>query len=181
MRILNPAEELPLISICVPAFNHEDFIDAALESARLQAYPNKEIIVIDDGSSDKTAECIENWVGQHHFELPVVYRTRANRGVTATLNELIEMSRGEYLVWLASDDSLLPDSLIEARVCQYANTPDGHFIVDRHPGADNVWLVGGGSGHGFKLGPALGDFVARRVLTGRDTHPFFSLQRFERS
>lgn len=71
--------------------------------------------------------------------------------------------------------------LIEARVCQYANTPDGHFIVDRHPSADNVWLVGGGSGHGFKLGPALGDFVARRVLTGRDTHPLLSLQRFERS
>ena len=71
--------------------------------------------------------------------------------------------------------------LIEARVCQYANTPDGHLIVDRHPSADNVWLVGGGSGHGFKLGPALGDFVARRVLTGRDTHPLLSLQRFERS
>ena len=44
--------------------------------------------------------------------------------------------------------------LLEARVCQYENSPDQHLIVDRHPGAGNVWLVGGGSGHGFKLGPA---------------------------
>src|SRR5205807_1680421 len=40
--------------------------------------------------------------------------------------------------------------LVEARVCQYENSPDEHFIVDRHPRADHVWLVGGGSGHGFK-------------------------------
>ena len=45
--------------------------------------------------------------------------------------------------------------LIETRVCQYENTPDNHFIIDRHPAAENVWLLGGGSGHGFKHGPAL--------------------------
>src|SRR5580704_17960374 len=44
--------------------------------------------------------------------------------------------------------------LVEARVCQYENTSNGDFLVDRHPGHDNVWLVGGGSGHGFKHGPA---------------------------
>lgn len=53
--------------------------------------------------------------------------------------------------------------LVETRVCQYENTPHGDFLVDRHPDFENVWLVGGGSGHGFKHGPALGEYVAGRV------------------
>lgn len=53
--------------------------------------------------------------------------------------------------------------LLEARVCQYTNTPSGDLLLDRHPDRDNVWLVGGGSGHGFKLGPAVGAYVAARV------------------
>jgi glycine/D-amino acid oxidase-like deaminating enzyme len=51
--------------------------------------------------------------------------------------------------------------LVESRVCPYENSPDGNFIFERHPEADNVWLLGGGSGHGFKHGPAVGELVAR--------------------
>ena len=51
-------------------------------------------------------------------------------------------------------------------MCQYEQSPDEHFIIDRHPEAANAWLVGGGSGHGFKHGPAVGELVARLVLTG---------------
>jgi glycine/D-amino acid oxidase-like deaminating enzyme len=68
--------------------------------------------------------------------------------------------------------------LLESRVCQYENSPDHHFIVDRHPEAANVWLVGGGSGHGFKHGPALGELVAGNVLGEKPTEPLFSLSRF---
>ncbi len=66
--------------------------------------------------------------------------------------------------------------LVESRVCQYENTSNGDFLIDRHPGLENVWLVGGGSGHGFKHGPAVGDYVARAV-TGelRTPEPRFSL------
>ncbi len=53
--------------------------------------------------------------------------------------------------------------LLEARVCQYTNTPSGDLLIDRLPGHDNVWLAGGGSGHGFKLGPAVGAYVASRI------------------
>jgi glycine/D-amino acid oxidase-like deaminating enzyme len=67
--------------------------------------------------------------------------------------------------------------LLEARVCQYENSPDGHFIIARHPEAKNVWLVGGGSGHGFKLSPALGECVAIHLLEGSDPKPFFGLKR----
>ena len=54
--------------------------------------------------------------------------------------------------------------LVETRVCQYTNTADGHYLIDRHPAASNVWLVGGGSGHGYKNGPALGEKLAGWVL-----------------
>jgi glycine/D-amino acid oxidase-like deaminating enzyme len=60
-------------------------------------------------------------------------------------------------------------------VCQYEQTADSNFIVDRHPEAANVWLVGGGSGHGFKHGPALGEHVALRVLGEAPEEPKFSL------
>ncbi|HJR58296.1 MAG TPA: FAD-dependent oxidoreductase [Vicinamibacterales bacterium] len=63
-------------------------------------------------------------------------------------------------------------------VCQYENSPDSHFIVDRHPGASNVWIVGGGSGHGFKMGPALGEMVAWLVLSDGTPDPQFGLARF---
>jgi len=54
--------------------------------------------------------------------------------------------------------------LLESRVCQYEDSTDHKFIVDRHPEADNVWIVGGGSGHGFKHGPVVGEMVADAVL-----------------
>ena len=53
--------------------------------------------------------------------------------------------------------------VLETRVCQYENTSNGDFLIDRHPGFENVWLVGGGSGHGFKHGPAVGEYVAALV------------------
>jgi sarcosine oxidase len=68
--------------------------------------------------------------------------------------------------------------LIEARVCQYENSPDGHLILDRHPALTNVWVAGGGSGHGFKLGPAVGDLLARRILKGTELPSMFRLGRF---
>ena len=54
--------------------------------------------------------------------------------------------------------------LLESRVCQYENSADQNFILDRHPEAANVWIVGGGSGHGFKHGPAIGKLVSDAVL-----------------
>jgi glycine/D-amino acid oxidase-like deaminating enzyme len=54
--------------------------------------------------------------------------------------------------------------LLESRVCQYENSTDHDFILDQHPEARNTWIVGGGSGHGFKHGPAMGEMVADAVL-----------------
>jgi monomeric sarcosine oxidase len=65
--------------------------------------------------------------------------------------------------------------LVEARVCQYENTSNGDFLIDRHPDFTNVWLVGGGSGHGFKHGPAVGEYAAALILQGGVVDPRYSL------
>lgn len=69
--------------------------------------------------------------------------------------------RAQLRTFLAERFPDLRDApVLETRVCQYENTPTGNYIVDRHPDMSNVWIVGGGSGHGFKNGPAMGQYVA---------------------
>jgi sarcosine oxidase len=68
--------------------------------------------------------------------------------------------------------------LVETRVCQYENTTDHNFIIDRHPVNTNVWIVGGGSGHGFKHGPALGEMAARLVIKDESAEAVYRLERF---
>ena len=66
--------------------------------------------------------------------------------------------------------------VLETRVCQYENTSNGDFLIDRHPDHDNVWLVGGGSGHGFKHGPTVGEYVVARISGNEQgIEPRFSL------
>jgi glycine/D-amino acid oxidase-like deaminating enzyme len=70
--------------------------------------------------------------------------------------------------------------LVETRVCQYEQTSDSHFIVDRHPLNENVWLLGGGSGHGFKHGPAIGEELAELILKDHEPAPIWRLNRFKK-
>jgi sarcosine oxidase len=84
----------------------------------------------------------------------------------------------DYLAYRFPDLKGAP--VLEARVCQYEQSPDEHFIIDRHPGASNAWIIGGGSGHGFKHGPALGELVARLVLSGAAPDEQFRLSRLAR-
>lgn len=65
--------------------------------------------------------------------------------------------------------------VLETRVCQYENTSNGDFLIDRHPLFENVWFAGGGSGHGFKHGPAVGEYLSRRILDGVEPEPRFSI------
>jgi sarcosine oxidase len=71
--------------------------------------------------------------------------------------------------------------LLSAEVCQYENSPDGNLIIDRHPDAKNVWLVGGGSGHGFKLSPAVGEIAANAILAGKEVPKQFHLDRLQKT
>jgi sarcosine oxidase len=68
----------------------------------------------------------------------------------------------------------------ETRVCQYENTSNGDFLIDRHPDFENVWLVGGGSGHGFKHGPAVAEYVVAMLSDSEDVEPRFTLSSKKR-
>jgi glycine/D-amino acid oxidase-like deaminating enzyme len=84
----------------------------------------------------------------------------------------IALARG----WLRRRFPAMADApVVETRVCQYENTATGDFLIDRHPDHDNVWMVGGGSGHGFKHGPAIGEYVMRLITAGIAPEPRFLL------
>jgi sarcosine oxidase len=84
----------------------------------------------------------------------------------------VEMARA----WLGRRMPALANAPItETRVCQYENTDTGDFLIDRHPDFDNVWIAGGGSGHGFKHGPAVGEYVAGVVQGSARREPRFAL------
>ena len=65
--------------------------------------------------------------------------------------------------------------LLEAHVCQYSNSWNGDFLIDQHPEIDNLWIVGGGSGHGFKHGPAVGLYVTKQIAEGAAPQKRFTL------
>lgn len=67
-------------------------------------------------------------------------------------------------------------TLRSACVCHYENTPTGDFLIDRHPGIENGWFVGGGSGHGFKHAPAIAEYVLNAIESGGAQEPRFSLE-----
>lgn len=74
--------------------------------------------------------------------------------------------------------ALAASPVVDSRVCQYENTSNGDFLIDRHPDFENVWIAGGGSGHGFKHGPAVGEYAAARVTGAAEPaiEPRFSLE-----
>jgi len=101
---------IPLVSIIIPAYNHEKYVQETLDSIVNDSYPNKEIVIIDDGSTDKTDNVVEEWI-KNHNEIVVQYKSRENKGVSTTLNELINVAQGEYICIVASDDYLLDNGI----------------------------------------------------------------------
>lgn len=91
-----------------------------------------------------------------------------------------ESSSAEMRRYVARRFPGLKDApIVETRVCQYENTSNGDFLIDRHPEIRNVWFAGGGSGHGFKHGPAVGEYVADQILDGKPSEPRFLLSAKE--
>ncbi len=99
----------PLVSILVPLYNHEDYIVSCLESVCQETYPSKELIIIDDGSPDNSAQRVRDWLlsREHTLNFPVKFTSRPNMGVSETLNELFRSSNGDFIAFLSSDDQLI--------------------------------------------------------------------------
>lgn len=95
-----------LVSILIPAFKSENWIAETLRSAVNQTWPHKEIIVVDDGSSDKTLEIAKQFESQL-----VLVVTQPNRGAPSARNHAFSLCRGDYIQWLDADDVLAPDKI----------------------------------------------------------------------
>jgi len=102
------APEDVLVSVAIPSFNHRRFIGRAIDSALAQTHRSIEVVVIDDGSTDGSAEFLRE---RYASDSRVVLRFRENRGAHATIDEAIALSRGEYIAILNSDDEFLPTRL----------------------------------------------------------------------
>lgn len=95
----------PLVSILIPCYNAETWIAQCLESALGQSYSNKEIIVVDDGSTDNSLEIIKKFSQKIYFE------TQTNQGGNAARNRLLQLSQGDWIQYLDADDYLLPNKV----------------------------------------------------------------------
>lgn len=115
-------EDQPLISYLIPLHNHEAFVVRALDSILEDKYDHREILIVDDGSTDRSADRVEEWILKNK-EQNCTFIKRDNRGLPATLNELISASKGQFLRMLASDDTLLPGSS-RFLLSGFANRPE---------------------------------------------------------
>ncbi|HET7586528.1 MAG TPA: glycosyltransferase [Gammaproteobacteria bacterium] len=115
---------MPTISVVIPVWNREEFIGRALESVLRQTYPPHEILVVDDGSTDATAEVVRAYQSQHPC---IQYKHQPNSGVAVARNTAINAATGEWVAFLDSDDVWLRDKLQHAvDVIRQAN--DVEFI-----------------------------------------------------
>ena len=130
---ISTADLRPTVSVVVPSYNHERYIDECLRSVMSQTAPPVELIVIDDGSTDGSYAIIERVLKDCPFRCE--FYTRQNRGLCNTLNEGLEKASGEYFAYLGSDDLWL-STFLESRsnvLCAAVDAPlaYGHsFIID---------------------------------------------------
>ena len=119
------------ISVIIPTYNRAHTLKRALDSVLAQIRPADEIIVVDDGSTDLTAQLIKQNYPQ------VIYIKQANQGVSAARNTAIEIAQGEWLALLDSDDEWLPNKLETQQA-----------LLEQHPGhklvhSDEIWIRNG--------------------------------------
>lgn len=117
---------MPLVSVVIPAYNHEAFIEATIQSVLDQTFQDFEIVITDDGSSDGTLAIIHGF-NDHRIQ---VFENVTNRGASYTANRCIENSTGKYVAMLSSDDTWLPDKL-QKQVDYLESHPDIHAVFTK--------------------------------------------------
>ncbi len=113
-----------LVSVVIPCYNHEKFVQDCIKSVIDQTYQNIELIIIDDGSKDQSVEKIKEMVGLCNKRFTNFdFRYRPNKGLTHTLNESLDWVKGEFLILIASDDYMTSDR-VEIQVEILRNNPE---------------------------------------------------------
>jgi glycosyltransferase involved in cell wall biosynthesis len=144
----------PIVSILIPCYNAERWVAQAIESALAQTWPEKEVIVVDDGSTDRSLDVIRQFDGRIRWE------TGPNRGGNIARNRLLKLARGEWLQYLDADDWLMPEKIADqiAFLVQKPETdvvyspvpvefwsPDKSLVVDNPilgpDPRDDIWVL----------------------------------------
>lgn len=126
-----------LVSVIIPYYNHGKFIHRTLNSVVEDSFVQKEIIIINDGSKDNSDEKIREWLALNEKKIAITYINRNNKGICATLNEMIELAKGKYILPLASDDCLYGNTIskrveiLESNSNKYVLLNDA-FVIDEN-------------------------------------------------
>lgn len=127
----------PLVSVIIPSYNHEKYVEQAIMSVINQTYKNIELVIIDDGSKDKSPYLIKELINKVDSSR-IIFEVQDNMGLSKTLNKAIKMANGEFIAILASDDMYLQNRIEEgvnvlstAKVNVCAVYSDG-FIIDEN-------------------------------------------------
>ncbi|MBN4081096.1 glycosyltransferase [Caldithrix abyssi] len=115
-------KEQPLVSVIMPAYNHEDYVGAAIESVLNQSYPNIELLIADDMSPDTTEQIIGDYAEKYPEKIKFL-RGDTNKGTAYRWTELVQMSKGDFIIATASDD-LLPKNAVELKLNFLLENPD---------------------------------------------------------
>lgn len=120
-----------LVSICIPSYNYARYLPDAIESAVSQTYPNIEVIIVDDGSTDDSVEIALNYE-KKYLDIVKVFRheNNANRGVSATINEALSQSSGAYWCVMGADDIYFPNKTSQ-QVKALEEQPNWSFVYSR--------------------------------------------------
>jgi len=112
---LNNSEKNPLVSIIIITYNSAKYVLETLESAKAQTYKNIELIVSDDGSTDKTLEICKNWIenNKERFVKTELISVEENTGIPANCNRGLSAAKGEWIKFIAGDDILLPNCILD--------------------------------------------------------------------
>ncbi|HZP17783.1 MAG TPA: FAD-dependent oxidoreductase [Terriglobales bacterium] len=162
-----------------------DVLQGRIRSSRQEVF----FLGVPSGEDAFSAPKAPVWLHHTHPKRPYALPDIANRGLKFAFDRhgpdfdpdagsrlITDGSVAELREYLQENIPRLQHApIVESRVCQYENTSNGDFLVDRHPCLENVWLAGGGSGHGFKHGPVLGEHVRDLVLGKAAVEPRFSL------
>ena len=116
-----------LISVIMPAYNVEEYIEKSIDSVLQQTYTNWELIIINDGSMDNTKKIVENYL---HIDMRIIYLEQENKGVSVARNKGIDSAKGKYIAFLDADDLWTKDAL-EKLYDLMKSDSDNKFVYGR--------------------------------------------------
>lgn len=122
-------KDYPLVSVCIPVFNGEEFLLEALDSVKKQTFTDLELIISDDQSNDRSVEIIEHFLRDNHFPFTLVKNT--DRGIGKNWNNCVLHSNGKYIKFLFQDDVLSPDCISEMVAMAESDDSVGLVFSDR--------------------------------------------------